>query len=318
MLYFHTRVFLLTVIASAATITHGQSPASSWPPPERNTKAWREYGFPEGRFKVSLPAEPTEESLSTKTPNGRLEYQIFTLDTKAASYEIRYYDLTWVPGSDEEIKKLLNGARARILHNFQGQLIAEEDIFLDQHPGREMRVESQNHVIRARCYVAGRRFYLTIFSTTKVANPSVTKFDETFAKAFFDSFKLIGVDTAQEAKLQEKPDSFAQAEPQQVPAKFLVGNAIRKVAPAYPSGAMSYRISGVVMVRPRFRAKFGVWTVKIRIAHRPIFARNSGYGQIAHRPNFARKRGESLYLPAPGILHPQPQGLGGDERRSSS
>src|SRR5262245_44383120 len=157
MWYFHIRVFLLTVIAGAANITYGQSPSSSWPPPEYNTKAWREYGFPEGRFKVLLPAEPIDESLSTKTPNGRLEYQIFTLDTKAASYEIRYYDLTWVPSSDEEIKKLLNGARARILHNFQGQLIAEEDIFLDQHHGREMRVESENSVIRVRWYVGGRR-----------------------------------------------------------------------------------------------------------------------------------------------------------------
>lgn len=120
---------------------------------------------------------------------------------------------------------------------------------MEKHPGRELRVEAQNQVIRARCYAVVRRIYLMIFSTTKVANQSVAKFDETFAKAFFDSFKLTGVDTTQDARLQEKPNSLAQAEPQQVPSTFLTGNTIRKVAPLYPSDAKSSRISGVVMVR---------------------------------------------------------------------
>lgn len=182
---------LLLTISVAVT---GQNPPVTEPDfiPER----WKEFVAPEGTFRVLMPGVPTEASQSVDARTSTT-VQVYGLMTKAAEYSVGYTDFPRDIEHMQASKLTLDGIRDRVLANENAKLLSEQDISMAGHPGRALTMEVSDGIFRDICLVVGNRLYTASVFTPRVNATSQTdreltlKSQETLAKRFLDSFKLL-------------------------------------------------------------------------------------------------------------------------------
>jgi len=220
-----TRISLLLVaLASATTLCFGQaSKPGDEPPPapavEYNPGAWKEFTSAGGRFSVLLPGTPTEKIESHDSPVGRLEVHDFSLKT-FAQYGVMYVE--YPPNVEEggDAKRFLDGAISAGLKAAGGTLLEEQEIALDGHPGRYVKVQlSEGYVMRIRSYLVKNRLYQIGITMKEAGAPkAISSFDDETAARFLGSFKLVpGVAETQHPVVRDEettlPDAAADAAP---------------------------------------------------------------------------------------------------------
>lgn len=188
----HILVFSLLLFISIAVAA--QNPPATEPDliPER----WKEFVAPDGTFRVMMPNIPTESSESADARTS-MTLQVYALVTKTAEYSVGYMEFAKDIEHMQSSKLTLDGMRDRVLANENAKLLSEQDISMAGHPGRALAMEVSDGIFRDICFVVGNRLYTASIFTPRVNAASQTELDgmrksqETVAKRFLDSFKLI-------------------------------------------------------------------------------------------------------------------------------
>ena len=143
----------------------------------------KEFVSTEGKFKALFPGKPKEQ---TQTQAG-ITTKAFGVDQGGGAYMVSFAD-TKVPAKQlqAEAKQRLDGARDGSLNASNAKLVAEKEITLDGHPGRQVDSElvGKKGFARTRFYIVGSMLYSQIvigssrdFTTSETA----TKFLDSLA-----------------------------------------------------------------------------------------------------------------------------------------
>ncbi len=182
-----TAILLLLLSASLAL---------SIPKPDE----WIKYNSHEGRYTVSLPAQPNLSTQEATTPDGQKLHQSLASVTEAG-------DVAFVTGYfDLDVGKIFSADAARdgMVKQINGTLINETAISLGNHPGRGFKVlakapagafaegekppETVDYIVHARFYEVDKRIYIL-----QVIFPKSLESEATNARAtkYFDSFQVV-------------------------------------------------------------------------------------------------------------------------------
>ena len=225
--------------------------AQTQPRPTAPEEVWKEFSSTVGRFKVALPGNPTETSKTIELGLGKIERHTFTLGTGSGAFLVSYSDLPEILTEPDEVKKFLDNAHEAEVASYRGKLLSIAEIALDGYPGREFIAKTPDSKFRMKYYLVGQRFYQIAISTPKdpAKNAAeIARSMELIASRFFDSFEFTGkpvipADGTGKAVVVKKVipvDETGRVDP---------GNALKKVAPAYPPEAKGAHVSGKVVVQ---------------------------------------------------------------------
>jgi hypothetical protein len=166
----------------------------------QNPAEWITYTSPEGRYIVSLPAQPTLSTQEATTADGEKfpQYLASVVGAGDVGFLVGYFDK--VPGTVFSA----DAARDGMVNKINGTLISENAISLGGYPGRELKVstkpapeppaagekpaETVEYIVRARFYEADKRVYVL-----QMIFPKSLENDALAAKAtkYFDSFQVV-------------------------------------------------------------------------------------------------------------------------------
>jgi hypothetical protein len=149
--------------------------------------AWINYNSAEGRYNVSLPAQPDLSTQESATADGQkfLQYMAKVQQSNVV-YLVGYFD--HVPGTTFSADRARDGMVSAV----KGTLVSERTISLDGYPGREFKVvakfETTDYVLLAKFWDAENRVYVL-----QVVYPKSSE-SEAMSKSaakYFDSFQIL-------------------------------------------------------------------------------------------------------------------------------
>ena len=154
------------------------------------SNAKQEFTSETGKFSVTVPTEPKEETESVDTRLGKIDIHMFTTEDGNTAYMIGYSDYPEDIIKQNDPQKLLDGGRDGAVSNVNGKLDSELKIDLDGNPGRALVISAkagndQDATIKARIYLVGNRLYQVMMVAPK-GEVSSSEMDE-----FLKSFKLL-------------------------------------------------------------------------------------------------------------------------------
>jgi hypothetical protein len=232
---------------------------------------WKEFSSAAGRFKVSLPGNPTKTSTTIKLSLGNIKRHTFTLWAGFGTFFVSYSDLPVNLDEPDDIKEFLDHHWEKDEVVSQGKLLSRTEIELDGYPGREFIVETPKSTFRMRYYLVGQRFYQIAVSTLtagvlasdmrRQADDLEKKGKKELAKILRENFPsnsatemarsmvLIADEFFASFKLSGKPVVGGKTTPEgkAVPVKKVIsGSAIKKADSTYPEEAIAAGVSGKV------------------------------------------------------------------------
>jgi len=150
---------------------------------------WQELA-PEGSgFSIQFPGTPSEESSSEATSFGVIDSAWFNLEPEGdeRTYALRYDDYPLGVVGLGEVWQLIFARQKRLELEIEGKPLAETDVFLNEHAGKEIRFELPDGDIGIyRIFLIDQRMYQLSVSGSEeaLAASEVTT-------TFLDSFKLL-------------------------------------------------------------------------------------------------------------------------------
>jgi hypothetical protein len=143
----------------------------------------------EGRFTVSLPQQNHGlQRLSIATPFGLAKGDSYVWRMKEASFVIGYADAAQAVDDPDTAKQVFTSLREevkKLAAANHGEVGAEKQIELDNHPGIEQRIELFTGLIVQRTYLVSHRLYQTVL----VVNTTQRVY-EAIAAGVLDTFKI--------------------------------------------------------------------------------------------------------------------------------
>ncbi len=104
---------------------------------------WQEFA-PGGRgFSILFPGTPSEETTSYPTAFGVVDTAWFKLEPEGEklSYGVRYDSYPPMVLALGDVSQLIFARSKTLEHEIQGKTIDEEDVFLDDHSGKQLTYE---------------------------------------------------------------------------------------------------------------------------------------------------------------------------------
>ena len=145
------------------------------------------YESNEGLYSVVLPDSPELETRTVNDPAvGARDVHFAGAETDDGAFFVAYFDVPQEYVDLVASSVLLDGLRDSVLATTQSELISEEIIVLDGHPGRSIdaSVEAGNldGILRANIYLVGHRLYYVYWlgSSDHRFSSEVTEFLESF------------------------------------------------------------------------------------------------------------------------------------------
>lgn len=176
---------------------------------QENGPGGTEYLSAAGRFKIRFSGVPRELEETNETSVGtQVSHTVSFVKVIAESVSYRDY-----PGNRELpdfIKRVLDDARDRglaLVAKDEPQILSETDVSMEGHPGRLVRVEVKDQILRFKILVVANRTYVLMLGSPKLSRAQSEY--EKLATSFFDSFKLL---TPLEADLTGTWKEFSSAE----------------------------------------------------------------------------------------------------------
>ncbi len=153
----------------------------------QEVSVWQEFSSREGGFTILLPSQPQESLVNLKTDLGLMVLHAFTVTNGDREYRVTYTDLLHPAKNEKDTEKVLKTARQFALTGKHREMLKEQFLTLDDHPGREFRIsEDSELVLIDRAYLVGKRLYQVITSF------SAAKGESTETGRFLGSFRLSG------------------------------------------------------------------------------------------------------------------------------
>lgn len=274
------RWLLLLALFSYGLHCSAQSDKPASKPPrlpagEYNLQSWKEFSSAAGRFSVLLPGVPTEEVQAIDTAIGKINMHSFSL-LASSHYTIMFVDYPLLIEEPNKVNMHLDSGRDQVVKNVKGQIIEEQKINLDGHPGRYLKIQTgSGFLIRSKIIAVKNRVYTLALLTKEQNAPAVViRFNEGAAAKFLDSFTLTPDKDAKNVILGDPVSHDAGTDTEgevdklakQLHGTNLVGVAanstsdltqggalengvINKPPPEYPLIAKAAHVSGTVSVR---------------------------------------------------------------------
>jgi hypothetical protein len=152
--------------------------------------AWREYVSANGRFRVLMPGDLTEERRTIDTPTGKRESVSVSavLNRKPWLANRGFYFVTYADLGDQAAgtspERLLDDEREEAVKRLNGRVVREQAVSLGHHAGLEIEVATQMGLVKERIYLVNQRVYqLVVGGKMEASSPGADK--------FFSSFRLL-------------------------------------------------------------------------------------------------------------------------------
>lgn len=149
--------------------------------------AWKEIRPPEGGFSVKMPGDPTPSTSTSEIPDGPVTFHFFTLEYLDSWFSVQYADYPDKYVQQRSPQEMLDDAQGACIVGLQSKLISQQDISLNQYPGRDLTLQNTagTLVIKARLFLVGNRIYqVTVRTIPKTENLK-------YVLEFLNSFKLL-------------------------------------------------------------------------------------------------------------------------------
>lgn len=149
---------------------------------------WFEFSSTEGRFSIEFPETPQEGTIPIETTVGTIELHTASFQAEDIAYMAAYADYPEALVEMSSAEVMLDGAAAGAPRNVGGQLVDQQTITLDGHPGRALTIDvgAEGGRAEARFYMVGTRLYQIV-----VIGLQAQALDSRAAR-FLDSFHLLG------------------------------------------------------------------------------------------------------------------------------
>ncbi|MBF0473083.1 MAG: tetratricopeptide repeat protein [Nitrospirae bacterium] len=146
---------------------------------------WIEFTSTDGAFSIMMPGKPSEKTEPINTVLGQIDQHTFYF-RRNAEFVVGYIDLPEIGMKHSTSKQIFDDGQNGAVKSTNSKILDETSISLDDNPGREVKMESQDGKInvRMRMYLIKNRFY-TVLNAYAKNDTSVG----TYIK-FFDSFKV--------------------------------------------------------------------------------------------------------------------------------
>ena len=148
---------------------------------------WIDYNSAEGRYTVSLPAQPKVTTQESATADGQkfLQYMA-TVNQANVIYLVGYFD--HVPGTSFSADRARDGMVSAV----KGTLVSERIISLSGYPGRELKVGAKlnttDYILLAKFWDTENRVYvLQVVYPKSSESEAINK----NAAKYFDSFQIL-------------------------------------------------------------------------------------------------------------------------------
>ena len=169
----NTKTLALALILLGAMLTHALP----------QTPQWVEVAPPGGRFSVMMPEKPVEQTQTDDRSRRPYTGHMLGVQGREVSFIVSWVD--YKSGVVVDAQHEFTASRDEFLKPLKARLTSEKKINLDGNPGIEFLAENEQHIIKSRLYVVGRRPYL--LSTVWFKN----KPEPATVATFFESFKLL-------------------------------------------------------------------------------------------------------------------------------
>ena len=145
---------------------------------------WEEFTSAQGGFTVLMPGTPTEQKRTAKTASGSIDAHIFLVDQGDVAYMVAYSDYPDTMLQERTPKLILDGARDGAVAHAKGRLLSESIVSMNDHQGREVRIERLGGkvTITARIFLVRRRLYqvMVLMPKDHASSKDVKKFLDSF------------------------------------------------------------------------------------------------------------------------------------------
>lgn len=161
---------------------------------DRELRQWRNFSPPEGRFTVSLPAQPEGAIIPVETQGTTLELHGFMSKTTASTYLVAYLDYLKMPDNAEDMDRAFDAGRERMLNsNKSATLLSESKISIGNFPAREFVYQIEGNLFKTKMIIVRNRGYLLQIATPILRNlPKViVEVYQAEADKFFNSFEIL-------------------------------------------------------------------------------------------------------------------------------
>ena len=132
---------------------------------KKEDKKGVDFTSKEGKFSVTLPSKPKEQSNKIPTDAGEVDAHMFLVDLKDRAYLVSYND--YKAGSvGANTEKVLGGVVDGSARGVKGKLVKDEKITLGEkkYPGHDITIELPGNqgFYRAKVYLVGDRLYQVV------------------------------------------------------------------------------------------------------------------------------------------------------------
>ena len=155
--------------------------------------AWQEFTAPDKTFKLMFPTKPVRKEIPGMPQSSGIDLGSYKATLGTLEFLLMYLSLPYPAEEPQTSKRLLDGGRELALANTNAQVLSETEMWLDEHPGRELLIKFPTTIMRARIFLIERRMYtlgVTLpytESNQKVIQDTV----ELMANRYFASFKRL-------------------------------------------------------------------------------------------------------------------------------
>lgn len=171
------------------------SPQDSPPPPGISAKGlvWQEFTAPDKSFKLLFPAKPVKQKVPAALKSSGIDLGAYRATLANLEFLVMYMNLPYPAEDAQTSKRLLDGGRDLALADTKAQLLSENEMWLDDHPGRELLVKFPKTIMRARIFLIEHRMYtLGVLLPYDESNQEVIQDAvELMANRYFASFKKL-------------------------------------------------------------------------------------------------------------------------------
>jgi len=120
---------------------------------------WQEFTAPDKTFKLMFPTKPVRQAIPGMPKSSGIDLGSYKASLGTLEFLVMYLSVSYPAEEPQTSKRLLDGGRDLAVANTNAQVLSETEMWLDEHPGRELLIKFPTTIMRARIFLIERRIY---------------------------------------------------------------------------------------------------------------------------------------------------------------